>query len=53
MDASTQNPKETDPITPEILKDLVDKFATREASLSNIQVVTICLIGFSGFFTLQ
>ena len=33
----------------EILKDLVDKFATPEASLSNTRVVTICLIGFAGF----
>ena len=38
-----------EPITPEILKDLVDKFASAEASLSNIRVVTICLIGFAGF----
>ena len=40
-----------EPITPEILKNLVDKFASPGASLSNIRVVTICLISFAGFFT--
>ena len=38
-----------DPITPEILKNLVDKFASLGASLSNIRVVTLCLISFAGF----
>ena len=38
-----------EPITPEILKNLVERFAPREASLSSIRVVTICLIGFAGF----
>ena len=38
-----------EPITPEILKNLVDKFASRGASISNIRVVTVCLIGFARF----
>ena len=38
-----------EPITPEILKNLVDKFAFPGASLSSIRVVTICLVGFAGF----
>ena len=38
-----------EPITPEILKNLVDKFASLGASLLNIRVVTICLISFAGF----
>ena len=36
-----------EPITPEILKNLVDKFAFPGASLSSIRVVTICLMGFT------
>ena len=38
-----------EPITPEILKNLVDKLAFPEASLSSIRVVTLCLMGFAGF----
>ena len=37
-------------IIPEILKNLVDKFAFPGASLSNIRVVTISLMGFAVFF---
>ena len=37
------------PITPEILKNLVDKFVFPGASLSSIRVVTINLMGFAVF----
>jgi hypothetical protein len=47
MLAHTCRTQTKEPIIPEILKDLVDKFASREASLSNIHVVTISLIGFA------
>ena len=39
-----------EPITPEILKALVDKYATTHATLSDIRTLTICLLGFAGFF---
>ena len=32
-----------EPVTPEIMKNLVDKFAHPEASLSNIRIVTIIM----------
>ena len=38
-----------EPITPNILKALVDKFG-KEATLSDIRTLTICLLGYSGFF---
>ena len=38
-----------EPITPAILEQLVSKFAGKEASLSDVRIVTICLIGFAGF----
>ena len=37
------------PITPEILSDLVDRFAGVEADLDDVWVITWCLIGFAGF----
>ena len=39
-----------EPITPEILKSLVDKYATEQATLADIRTLTICLLGFAGFF---
>lgn len=39
-----------EPITPEILNKLVEKFCTPEASLSDIRTIAICLVGFAGFF---
>ena len=38
-----------EPITPAILEQLVSKFAGKEASLSDIRIIAICLIGFAGF----
>ena len=38
-----------EPIIPEILKNLVDKFAFPGASLSSTRVVTISLMGFAVF----
>ena len=38
-----------EPITPEILKSLVEKFATVDASLSDVRTLTICMLGFAGF----
>ena len=45
--AHKTNKKE--PITPEILAKLVDKFAEESADLDDIRIVAICLIGFAGF----
>ena len=39
-----------EPITPEILKSLVDKYAIEQATLADIRTLTICLLGFAGFF---
>lgn len=39
-----------EPITPEILNELVEKFAKEDASLSDIRTISICLLGFAGFF---
>lgn len=38
-----------EPITPEILSQLVDRFAGEEADLDDVRVITWCLIGFAGF----
>ena len=39
-----------EPITPEILSALVDKFGTEQASLSDIRTLSMCLVGYAGFF---
>lgn len=38
-----------EPITPEILSKLAEKFAGEEADLDDLRIVTICLVGFAGF----
>ena len=38
-----------EPITGEILKALVDKYATEQATLADIHTLTISLYGFTGF----
>ena len=38
-----------EPMTPEILAQLVDKFAGTDADLGDLRIVTWCLIGFAGF----
>ena len=38
-----------EPVTPEILNKIVDKFASKDASLSDLRTATICLLGYSGF----
>ena len=48
MLAHRVNKKE--PITPEILRSLVDRYATEQATLADIRTLTICLLGFVGFF---
>lgn len=45
--AHQTNKKE--PITPEILAKLVDKFAGESADLDDIRIVAICLMSFAGF----
>ena len=39
-----------EPITPEILHSLVERFAQPGASLADVRTITICLLGFAGFF---
>ena len=39
-----------EPITPEILAKLVDKFGQPGASLSDVRTLTMCLMGYAGFF---
>ena len=41
-----------EPITPVIFEQLVSKFPGKEAPLSDIRIVTVCLIGFAGFLSL-
>ena len=38
-------------ITLEILETLVDRFGGADASLSDIRTLTMCLVGFAGFFS--
>jgi hypothetical protein len=38
-----------EPITPEILAQLVDRFAGKDADLGDLRIVTWCLVGFAGF----
>ena len=39
-----------EPITPEILSTLVTKCGQQDASLSDIRTLSVCLLGFAGFF---
>ena len=39
-----------EPVTPEILAALVDKFGKEQASLSDVRTLTMCLLGYAGFF---
>ena len=39
-----------EPITPDILQKLYDTFETKDADLSIIRTMAICLLGFAGFF---
>jgi len=39
-----------EPITPEILHKLVEQFAQPGTSLADVRTITICLLGFAGFF---
>ena len=45
----THRTQKKEPITPAILEQLVSKFAGKEASLLDVCIVTIHLIGFAGF----
>ena len=38
------------PISAEIIKDIIDKFAGSSANLKDIRVACICSLGFAGFF---
>ena len=38
-----------EPITPEILRNLVDKFGSATASLADVRGLCMCLIGYAGF----
>lgn len=38
-----------EPITPEILTKLVDKFGQEDASLLNVRTLTVVLVGYAGF----
>ena len=39
-----------EPITPGILARLVDKFGLPGATLPNVRTLTMCLVGYAGFF---
>ena len=39
-----------EPITPEILTNLIEKFGQPEASLFDVRTLTMCLVGYAGFF---
>ena len=38
-----------EPITPEMLSQLVDRFAGEKSELDDVRVITWCLIDFAGF----
>ena len=38
-----------EPITPEILAQLVDRFAGDDADLADVRLISLCLVGFAGF----
>ena len=42
--------KKKEPITPNILSELVKRFAGDNENLYNLRIVTMCLIGYAGFF---
>ena len=39
-----------EPITPEILATLIDRFGQPQAPLSDVRTLAMCLIGYAGFF---
>ena len=39
-----------EPVTPDILSTLVSRFGQQDASLADIRTLSICLLGFAGFF---
>ena len=39
-----------EPITPEILSTFVSRFGQKDAPLSDIPILSVCLLGFAGFF---
>ncbi|XP_033728368.1 integrase/recombinase xerD homolog [Pecten maximus] len=41
--------KKKEPITPDILNKLVDKYGNAEASLKDLRLISMCLVGFAGF----
>ena len=48
----TQKTTKKEHTTPEILSPLVDKFGNEQASLSDVRTLTMCLLGYAGFFPL-
>ena len=38
------------PISAEIIKSVIDKFASLSANLKDIRIACICSLGFAGFF---
>ena len=41
-----------EPITPEILANLIERFGQPQASLSDVRTLTMCLVGYAVFFPL-
>ena len=39
-----------EPITPEILAKMIDTFGKPDASLADVRTLTMCLVGYAGFF---
>lgn len=42
--------KKKEPVTPEAIQLLVSKYGSSSASLSDLRVLTLCLLGYAGFF---
>ena len=42
-----------DPISVEIIKDLVEKYCTKNATLLDLRFITVCLTGFAGFLRID
>ena len=48
----TTSVKKTNPISPEMIKKIIDKYAYSDASVKDLRIAAICTLGFAGLFSL-
>ena len=48
--ARLQPVEKKEPVTPEVIQLLFAKYGSSSASLSDLRVLTLCVLGYAGFF---